>query len=56
VFEIRVEGLAGEVRYPLNTVAANQYGVGQKVQIEYVERAIPLIWGRIYVTDMRPAE
>ena len=56
VFEIRVTGLPGEVRYPLNTVAARQYDVGQKVQIEYVERAIPLLWRHIYVTDMRPAE
>jgi hypothetical protein len=56
VFEIRVEGLSGAVHYTLNTVAANQYNVGQKVQIEYVERAIPLMWRYIYVTEMRPAE
>jgi hypothetical protein len=56
VFKIRVEGLPVELRYPLNTVAARQYDVGQRVQIEYVERAIPLIWRHIYVTDMKPTE
>jgi hypothetical protein len=56
VFEISAEGLPDRVRYSLNTVAAKQYDVGQKVQIEYVERVIPLMWRHIYLTDMRPAE
>jgi hypothetical protein len=56
VFEIKAEGLPDGVRYPLNTVAAQQYKIGHKVQIEYVERAIPLMWRHIYVTDMSPAD
>lgn len=55
VFEIKVEGL-GTVRYSTNIVAAKEFEVGQKVQIEYIKRAIVPLRPRIYVTAMRPAK
>ena len=53
IFGIQVEGQAGEARIARNTVEAQAFNVGQRVQIEYVERGLPLIWKRIYVTDMK---
>ena len=55
VFAIKVEGL-GTVRYPLNTVAAQRFEVGQKVQIVYVRRAIVPLHTRVYVREMRRTE
>jgi hypothetical protein len=56
IFGILVEGWPGEARIARNTVEARAYNVGQRVQIEYVERGLPLIWKRIYVTDMKLAD
>ena len=56
VFEIKVEGLSGKVRYSLNTTAAAKYKVGQRVRIEYVKRAIIPLRKRVYVRTMRPAD
>ena len=55
VFEIKVEGL-GALRYPLNTVAAQGFEIGQKVQVVYVKRAIVPLRTRVYVREMRHAE
>jgi hypothetical protein len=55
VFEIKVERL-GTVRYSTNTIAAKEFDVGQRVQIEYVKRAIIPLRTRIYVKEMRRAE
>lgn len=52
VFEITAEGLDEPVRYSTNTVHAEQFKVGQRVLIEYIERGIPFIWKRVYVTNM----
>lgn len=54
VFGILVEGRPGEARIARNTVEARAFNVGQRVQIEYVERGLPPIWKRIYVSDMKP--
>jgi hypothetical protein len=56
VFGILVEGRAGEARIARNTVEAQAFNVGQRVQIKFVERGLPLIWKRIYVTDMKLIE
>ena len=53
IFGIQVEGQAGEARIARNTIEAQAFNVGQRVQIEYVERGLPLICKRIYVTDMK---
>ena len=55
VFEIKVARL-GTVRYSANTIAAKEFNIGQKVEIEYVKRAIVPLRPRIYVTAMRHAE
>jgi hypothetical protein len=55
VFRIHVEGLPADVRYALNTVAAERYDVGQQVAIEYEERGLAGLWRRVSVTDMKPA-
>lgn len=56
VFEIKVKGVSGTTRYSLNTIAAAEYEVGQKVEIEYVKREIVPLQRRIYVRSMRPAK
>jgi hypothetical protein len=56
VFGIQMDGQAGEARVSLNTVAAQAFDVGHRVRIQYVKRGLPLIWKRIYVTDMVRAE
>ncbi len=56
VFEVKAEGMPAPVHYPLNTVASEQFRVGQRVQIEYQERSIPVLWKRVYVLDMRAIE
>jgi hypothetical protein len=55
VFEIKVERL-GTVRYSTNTIAAKDFDIAQKVEIEYVKRAIIPLRTRIYVKEMRHAE
>jgi hypothetical protein len=52
VFELAIDGFAGPVFYSLNTVASKGFDVGQKIQIRYRERTIPLVGTRIYVLDM----
>lgn len=56
IFGIQVDGRAGEAQASLNTVEAQAFNVGQKVQIEYVERGLPLIWKRVYVLRMKLAD
>ena len=41
-----------DVGYALNTIAAQEYEVGQKVNIQYQERGLPLLWKRVYVAQM----
>jgi len=55
VFEIKVARL-GTVRYSANAIAAKEFDIGQKVEIEYVKRAIVPLRPRIYVTAMRHAK
>jgi hypothetical protein len=56
VFEINVDGMPASVHYALNTVASEQFQVGQRVRVEYQQRGIPLLWSRIYILDMKPEE
>ena len=56
VFGIRVEGRSAEARIARNTVEAQAFNVGQRVQIEYVEGGLPPIWKRVYLTDMKRAD
>jgi hypothetical protein len=52
VFTIQVDDLAADVAVALNTLAAEEYEVGQRVKIQYQERSLPGIWRRVYVTQM----
>jgi len=54
VFTIQVNGLAADVAVALNTLAAEEFNVGQVVNIEYQERGFPGIWRRAYVLKMLP--
>jgi hypothetical protein len=56
IFGIQVDGRVGEARASLNTIESQAFNVGQKVQIEYVERGLPLVWKRVYVTSMKLAD
>jgi hypothetical protein len=53
VFGILVEGQTGEARVSLNTIASQAFNVGQRVQIEYVERGLPRVWRRISVMRIK---
>lgn len=52
VFTLQVDALAADVGVALNTLAAEEYNIGQKVNIEYQERGLPGIWRRVYVIRM----
>lgn len=52
VFTIQVDDLAADVAVALNTLASEEYTVGQKVKIQYEERSLAGIWRRVYVTQM----
>ncbi|MGO9109810.1 MAG: hypothetical protein ACLP9L_11310 [Thermoguttaceae bacterium] len=54
VFTLRADDLPGDVIYGVNTIAANAFEVGQAVEIQYQKRALPGIWRRYYVLDMKP--
>ena len=56
IFGIQVDGRVGEARAPLNTGAAQAFNVGQRVEVEYIERGFPLIWKRVYVTELKRAD
>ncbi|MCZ2080163.1 MAG: hypothetical protein LC130_34790 [Bryobacterales bacterium] len=55
-FQIRLERSSEQVRYALPVNAAAGYEVGQQVNVTYERRSIPLIWSRVYVREMTPAE
>jgi hypothetical protein len=55
VFGIQIDGSSDSVGYSLNTLAASEFDVDQKVRIEYHERGFPGIWHRLYVTKMSRA-
>ena len=52
VFTVQVDALAADVAVALNTVAAEEFNAGQRVNIEYQERSLPGIWRRVYVLRM----
>jgi hypothetical protein len=54
VFEIRLAD-ATQVWYNLNSAAAAEFDVGQKVKLRLEERGIPLVWKRVFVREMAPA-
>ena len=56
MFEIQVDGRAGEARAALNTIESRVFNVGQRVRIEYVERGLPPIWKRVYVSGTELAD
>ncbi len=55
VFVIQAEGQPLPAAFSLNTVAAEQFAVGQKVAIVYEVRGLPLIWKVACVLEMKPA-
>jgi hypothetical protein len=52
IFAVRVDGLSADAGVALNTLAAEEYEVGQRVSIEYQERGLPGVWKKVYVTRM----
>lgn len=55
-FELRVDGMSDPVRASFNTVKSRSFEPGQRVRIRYVKRGLPLLWHRLTVTDMSPAD
>jgi hypothetical protein len=54
-FEVRIEGLSQIGRVSLNTVAAKQFEVGQRVKVRYEYRTLFLFVRRLFIVDMQPA-
>jgi hypothetical protein len=52
IFGIQIDKSGEVVGYALNTVASKEFEVGIRVQIEFQERGIPVLWRRIYVKDI----
>jgi hypothetical protein len=52
VFRLAVDGFDAPVFFSLNTIAGSAFEVGQKVQINYKERVIPLVFRRVYILEM----
>jgi len=55
-FQIHLEDSSEQVTYALPVSAAAGYEVGQHVNVIYERRSIPLIWSRVYVREIAPAE
>ena len=55
-FEIRLDGRTDPVYASFNTVMGRLFEPGQRVQVQYTIRGIPLLWHRFTVTDMTPAD
>jgi|SRR5688500_18713086 hypothetical protein len=56
VLDIDVSDQSDEFRYAINTAGAAAFDVGQRVNIEYQTRGLPLFWRRVYVLDAKPAD
>jgi len=54
VGEVEKESRSFGENYSLNTVASEQFSVGQRVRVKYTEKIFGPFWGRIYVLDMFP--
>ena len=52
VLEIECADLPKPIYTVVNTVEARQYEVGDQVSIEWVERSIPGIWKKAYVSQL----
>ena len=52
VFAIHLDQHNLDLGYALNSMAARDFEVGEKVTLEYQERSLPLFWKRISVTQM----
>ena len=52
VLTIHVDELHADLGYAVNTLAAEVYQVGEAVNVQYVERSLPLVWRRIYLTQV----
>lgn len=55
VFVIRMDGQPVPAVFSLNTLASEKFSVGQRVDIIYEVRGIPLVWKVACVLEMRPA-
>ena len=55
VFEILLNSQDTPVNYSLNIIASEQFSIGQRVRVKYIERSLGPFWRRIYVLDMELA-
>ena len=55
-FELRLDDVPGLVRASFNTIKSQQFEVGQRVRVRYVERSLGPFGRRVTVLDMFPAE
>lgn len=55
-FEIRLDGQAKNVYASFNTLRGRSFKPDQRVRVTYTLRGIPMVWQRITVTEMVPAD
>ena len=51
-FQVELDGGGGMAVCSLNVDAAKEFGVGQKVKVDYIVRGMKPIWSRIFITHM----
>lgn len=52
VFEIDVAGMPRPLRYALNTVASEEFSIGDTVHVRYQTVGVPPFWTRSYVVGI----
>ena len=50
VYQIRIDGVSGDVAYAAPSVANQQLEVGTRVWVTYSRRGLPFVWNRVYVS------
>lgn len=52
ILEIKLDDRADPIRYSVNTLAGEEFEVGQRVSVNTQERGFKPIWHRVYVMDV----
>jgi hypothetical protein len=55
-FELMLDGRSEPVYASFNTGKGRGFEAGQRVQVQYTVRGIPMLWQRVTVTDMVRAD
>lgn len=56
VLQIESPDIAEPVYAVVNVIEAREYEVGDKVQLKYIQRSLPPVWSKKYVTEIEKAK